>query len=439
MSANLPTVRATSGLALSEGPSILAEKPVRLSTSGSVRPGIMRVVRAHADKPGVREAYEAGVDAGKNWKLIEADVRRAARLDDDAPSPLTPHNPPYFIVRRGDFSLPTIADKIMELYGEDRGEGRQLYSLPVMFLIDSWLTVLPHEFAENSKSGKKHWSVYDADGIRRCMEPGSPVYDEKAKRYHRTMGGVPPKMREWNDGKCNTDLCEQFQTGKCKLSGRLFFSIPGVPGGNVWVPTTSIVGLDQMRSQLIVMLQALGRITNRHGEDPMFFLTKVQMEMNIMDWKKGERVPTKQWVPILQPAIDVTKFLPSATVYDPNAIASATTALEGPRTVDDDESQVGFVHDIPGEEEGDDDDTGAGEFIPRDAGPTIDELKVSIKAKLSNLRIPWLQFCEYVEAKQGDGWKDDRTRLSRVWDEVEPITAEGRDDFAIKVKEGAKF
>lgn len=437
MSANLPTVRTTSGLALSEGPSILAEKPVRLSTSGSVRPGIMRVVRAHADKPGVREAYEAGVDAGKNWKLIEADVRRAARLDDDSPSPLTPHNPPYFIVRRGDFSLPTIADKIMELYGEDRGEGRQLYRVPVLFLIDSCLAVLPHEFAENSKSGKKHWSVYDADGIRRCMEPGQPVYDEKHKRYHRTLGGIPPRQREWNDGKCDTDLCEEFQSGKCKLNGRLFFSIPGVPGGDVWMPTTSIVGLNQARAEIIKMLTALGRITNRRGEEPMFYLTKVQVDMKIMDWKKGERVPTKQWVPFLQPAIDVSKFLPPATVYDPGVIVSATTALEGPK--DDDEIiDSGFVHDVPGAE-GNDDDIGGGEFIPRDAGPTIDELKVSIKAKLSNLRIPWLEFCEYVEAKQGDGWKDDRARLSRVWDEVEPVTHEDRDNFAAKVKEGAKF
>lgn len=439
MSANLPTVRTTSGLALSEGPSIMAEKPVSLSTSGSVRPGIMRLVRAHENKPGVREAYEAGMDAGRSWKAIEAEVRRAAGLDEKAPSPLTPQNTQYFIVRRGDYSLPTIADQIMELYGEDRGEGRQLYSLPVSFLVDSWLTVLPHEFAENTRSGKKHWSRYDADGIRRCMEPGSPVFDEKHKRYHRTLGGVPPKVREWNGGKCDTDLCEEFQTGKCKLNGRLFFSIPHVPGGNVYMPTTSIVGLDQMRSQLVVMLQALGRITNRLGEEPMFFLTKIQMDMKIMDWKTGERVPAKQWVPILQPAIDVTKFLPSATVYDQNAIASATTALEGPRAVDDDEPQVGFVHDIPGDEEDNDDDTGAGEFIPRDAGPTIDELKVSIKAKLSALRIPWLEFCEYVEAKQGDGWKDDRTRLARVWDEVEPVTHEGRDDFAAKVKEGAKF
>lgn len=437
MSANLPTVRATSGIALSEGPSILGEKPVRLSTSGSIRPGIMRVVKAHLDKPGVRQAYESGVDAGKNWKVIEADVRRAARLDDDAPSPLTPHNPAYFIVRRGDFSLPTIADNIMELYGEDRGEGRQLYRLPVLFLTDSCLAVLPHEFAENTKSGKKHWSVYDADGIRRCMEPGQPVYDEKHKRFHRTLGGIPPRMREWNDGRCDTDLCEEFQAGKCKLSGKLYFSIPGVPGGNVWVPTTSIVGLDQMRTQILHMLQALGRITNRRGEEPMFFLTKVQIEMKIMDWKKGERVPTKQWVPFLQPAIDVSKFLPPATVYDPGAMAEAVSALEGP-AAQDEEPESGFIHDVPGAE-GDDAEPDVGEFIPRDAGPTIGELQVSIREKVRSLLIHWTDFCDYVDAKQGNGWKEDRTRLARVWDEVEPITAEGRDDYATKVKEGAKF
>ena len=93
MSANLPTVRQSTGLTLqAEGPSIMAEKPVSLSTSGSVRPGIMRLVRAHADKSGVREAYESGMDAGLSWKAIETNVRRAAGLDDKAPSPLTPQN-----------------------------------------------------------------------------------------------------------------------------------------------------------------------------------------------------------------------------------------------------------------------------------------------------------------------------------------------------------
>ena len=324
----------------------------------------------------------------------------------------------------------------MDLYGEDRGEGRQLYRLPVMFLVDSWLTMLPHEFAENTKSGKKHWSRYDADGIRRCMEPGSPVYDEKAKRFHRTMGGVPPKVREWNGGKCDTDLCEEFQTGKCKLSGRLFFSIPNVPGGNVYMPTTSIVGLDQMRSQLVVMLQALGRITNRLGEEPMFFLTKIQMDMKIMDWKTGERVPAKQWVPILQAAIDVTKFLPSATPYDPGVIASATTALEGPRAADDDEPQGGFEHDVPGE---DDIDHETGEYIPRDSGPTVPELQAAIREKVRALRILWADFTAYADEVQGEDWKEDRTRLARVRDEVGAVEEIGRDDYAQKIKDAGAF
>src|SRR5699024_6285332 len=155
-------------------------------------------------------------------------------------SPLTPRNVPYFTVRRSDFAMPEVADRIMERYSEDRGEGPRLYRFPVLFPVDSWQAILPHRLQTYTRSGLKYWSKYGRDGERYCMTHGEVSVDKRSRRAHRPFGGRPVVLKPDNGGVCNPDKCPEYQSGQCNLTGSLLFVIPGIPGTSaVRLPTNS--------------------------------------------------------------------------------------------------------------------------------------------------------------------------------------------------------
>nr|WP_269769661.1 hypothetical protein [Burkholderia gladioli] len=45
----------------------------------------------------------------------------------------------YFTCRRSDFNNPDVADEILRLYGEERGQGIRLYRFPVLFAFNDWM------------------------------------------------------------------------------------------------------------------------------------------------------------------------------------------------------------------------------------------------------------------------------------------------------------
>lgn len=422
------------GLAIHDGPSVLGEKVTQLPTCGAIRAGVMRLIQAYAGNPAAVAAYDRAAASGAGWEAVEEEVRRAIGLSREQrkASILTPQNTPYFVLRKGDFTMPEIAARIMELYGEDRGKGRQLYRFPVVFLIDSWLTVLPHEFGVYRGKTKVFWSKYGDDGIRYCMEPGKPVYDERAQRFHRPSAGVPPKLRDWNDGKCAPDECPEYQAGQCKLRGRLHFCIPGVPGGMLWMRTTSIYGLEQMRAQMLTMLHARGRMTSRANEPPMFFLTKREQEVSNLDLKTGERKRVTQFLPWLELGVDFTQLLSAPEPDHAAALEHSTGVLQGgpAQTFDD---------DLPDEDRGLDPREDV-VIVEDDGAPTLDELRGNIRQRVTRgLGLQWETFRAYAQQKWGDGWKDDVKRLATVLDEVSSIDEGSKDTYRLAVIEGGEF
>ena len=91
---------------------------------------------------------------------------------------------------RDSFPNPELATQILDLHGEDRGEGRRLYRFPVVFPTDRWQSVMPHELATWGAQDKRFWSEYSTDGRwRHCMTHAPVPVDATGRRTVRLFGG----------------------------------------------------------------------------------------------------------------------------------------------------------------------------------------------------------------------------------------------------------
>lgn len=441
MSSNLPTVRATSGLAIHAGPTVLGEKQVRIPTAGKIRPGIMVLTSKGAVRDGARAAYDAGVAAGKPWGDIEKDIRRACQMGEKDPSPLTPKNAPYFTVRRSDFTMPEVADRILQLYGEDRGEGFHLYRFPVVLPVDNWQAVLPHALKAYKRTELLYWSEYGPDGVRYCKTMSDLAYDEKAKRFVRSFGGRKPTLRKENEGRCDPEQCPQYQAQpqQCRLSGSFIFYIPQIPGsGAIELPMTSFYGLQGIRQKLEMMSHIRGRISGTFQSKPMFWLTKALEEVSMLDLETGKPKRVKQWITKLEADVDMTALLTAVEDDHEELGQTAVAVLEGRVAGDDGEEReplevAGDFVEIVGE----------GEAPPPppadDGGPTVDELKDAIRAHWRRLRVSQADYIAYADVKYGEGWSADRVRMSRANDELAAVADDNRDDFIQRMKDEVSF
>jgi Recombination directionality factor-like len=110
-------------------PTLLGSSATRIPTAGRIRAGIKVLTRKAAENTQAREINDTGVAEGRTFDAIE---RAIAQAVPELKNPLTPKNVPHFTVRGADFPNPEIARQIMDLYAEDRGEGRRLYRFPVV-------------------------------------------------------------------------------------------------------------------------------------------------------------------------------------------------------------------------------------------------------------------------------------------------------------------
>lgn len=306
--------------------------PVRITTSGVIRSGIMVPTGTAAQKPGLMERYNAGVKAGASWDAIDRTLRKEFSLDR---SPLRPKNAPYFTARSSDFSSPEIARKIFELYAEDLGEGPHLYTLPVIFPSDNLLTVLPHSLKCFTSGGLKYWSEHDADGVRRC-KMYAPIEMGPGGKLRRPFGGRARVDRDWNDGICDPENCPEYQATPqaCKMTGALVFYIPDIPGSAIELRTSSYYGMANMVSQLSEMMEMRGGISGTFNGEPLFRLTKREESVSMIDMETGKPKRVKQFVPVVEKTIDVSALF--ATAEHRRALPSAAAAmLEGPTTETD--------------------------------------------------------------------------------------------------------
>lgn len=376
----------TSIATLGSGLSVLGQSQARIPVAGKIRSGIKVLVGAYAKNKQAADIYQRGVLAGRPWDQIDKDIRDALQLDK---SSLTPKNVPYFTARRGDFSIPEVADRIMSLYGEDRGDGLRLYRFPVILPLDNWQAVMPHGLKCYTRSELVYWSEYAEDGNRYCFTHGAVERDPKAKRAKRAWGGRPVVLRDANDGHCAPDSCPEYQCGKCKLSGGLLFYVPGVPGSSaIQLPSTSFYSLTQWRQQMEMVGLIRGRIsgTGPNGR-PVFFLTKRQEEVSMIDPETGAPKRVKQYLVMLETDIDMSR------VYRPDDVP----ALSGPEAA----SMLGTAEVIEAEDAPLDSAPPASDEDERTA---IKRLRSLVFESLQTLDINPERFAEYGVTCWGDGW-----------------------------------
>lgn len=397
MNSTAITTRNETGLAIFEaGHSILGETSVRIPVSGKIRPGIKVLTAAGRALKGAESLYNEMLLAGCTWDTIEREIKK--RHPDFNKSPLTPRNAPYFSVFSRDFGMPEVANLIMSTYGEDRGEGRHLYRFPVMFGFDQLQQVLPHQFAMHQRSERKYWSDYDPDGMRHCMTHEAVVVDPKAQRAHKTWGGRKIVPRQDNGGICNPEACREFQSGACKLSGQLIVYIPGIPGvGAIAVPTTSIYSLKRIRDKLAVVHSLRGgRISGSVNGKPLFWVTKREEEVSMLDPETGLPKKVRQWLVVLEEDVDMTKLMiaqEAPMLLEQGAAAAA--ALEAPKA----------------------DNPPPVEAAPTKAPePTPAELRAAIETALGVAQIHKATFRRYAESKYPGAWREDIRHLASLLD-----------------------
>lgn len=304
MTNDLTVQRSGGGLAeLGKSPTVLGSTQARIPIGGHVRPGIMVLTPTAAKNKTAVDLYQRGIAAGTPFKAL------ARTIADDCgfqKSPLMPKNAPYFTVRPCDFSTPENAEEMLRRYGEDRGEGRQLYRFPVIFPLDNWQAVMPHQFACFNGSERLFWSEYAPDGTRFCMmhETLEARGEGRNRRVHRPAGGRKHVVRR----PCDPDSCEEYQARKCMLSGRFVFHVPGLVGAAaIECSTRSFYSMQEARQTLEMVAFIHGRISGTLGARPVFELTKQLREISMIDPETGKAKRVSQWLIILEAKVDLLK------------------------------------------------------------------------------------------------------------------------------------
>lgn len=288
--------------------SILEERPSRAPVSGKIRTGIKVLTSAAAKNPAALKIWQDGINAELTYDAIESKLKTACGFDR---SPLTPRNTPYFRVSRNDFTMPELADRILALYGEDRGDGRQLYRFPIILPFDDTLMAMPHAMRSYSRSGLRFWSEYDAAGTRYCMKYPAAEIVTKNRRALKAWGGRKPQINtEFNAcGHCDPEACPIYQSNECKLTGHLLFWIPGIPGSSlIQLDTTSIYSMKQMLAQMqLVGAARNGRLSKLHNGKPVFYLAKVESEVSQL--VEGQPKKVKQFLTHLEADVNMLEVV----------------------------------------------------------------------------------------------------------------------------------
>ncbi|HET7674485.1 MAG TPA: hypothetical protein VFL54_03080 [Gammaproteobacteria bacterium] len=404
--------------ALGAGHSVLGERAVRIPTGGKIRAGIKVLTSAAARNKKAGDIYAVGVDRGESYANIEKRLRAECGFER---SPLTPRNVPYFTVRRSDFAMPEVADTIMELYGEEREQGFHLYRFPVVFPVDSWQAVMPHGLKTYTRNQLLYWSEYGPDGARYCKTRQQPQQDTRNRRAHRAFGGRPEVLRPENGGICDPDNCPQYQSRQCNLSGSLLFFIPNVPGSSaIELPTTSFYSMQQARQKMeMVAFIRGGKISGTVNGQPIFYLTKAQREVSMLDPKTGEPKKVKQWLIELEADVDMTALFRAGEQWARlESGQSAAALLEGPAgETDGDYSEFDDADEAAGEPE----EPEATDPPPAEPLPPSDADKESTKAarravmeRIEALGITPDAITAYGEREHGEGWSANLAALNKL-------------------------
>ncbi|MEM5299812.1 hypothetical protein VSR82_36670 [Burkholderia sp. JPY481] len=304
--------------------SVVEERALRPPVIGHIRPGIKVLTsKARANSRAV-EIYNDMVAAGDSFDTIGKVIESKCNLK----NALAPKNTPHFTCRRSDFTNPDVADEILRLYGEDRGEGLKLYRFPVLFAFNDWMQNLPNQMAVYGTNGRKFFSQYERDGIRYCMTYAKMERDQRAQRAVRHFGGRTVIRRQDEaipDGICDPEQCPQYQARHCNLSASFIFAVPDIKGlGLIELPTNSIYVLQKAYSAMQTVQLARGKLTGTR-----FWITKREFDITRIN-ENGEAVRAKQLLTVLDADIDIGALLDGADDAVPaiEAAAQAVALLE---------------------------------------------------------------------------------------------------------------
>jgi len=286
--------------------SVVEERAVRPPTIGRIRPGIKALTKSARENPDVVALYDQLVSAGESFERIGGIIEQRFRLK----NVLAPKNVDYFTCRRSDFTNPDVADEILRLYGEDRGQGLRLYRFPVLFAFNDWLGNLPNQMTVWGTSGRKFFSEYGPDGIRYCKTYAKVERDQRAQRATRHFGGRLVVQRQDDaipDGVCDPEQCPQYQARQCNLSAHFVFAIPDIKGlGLIELPTNSIYVLQKAYAAMQTVQLARGKLTGTR-----FSLSKREFDITRIN-EAGEPVRQKQMLTVLDADIDIGALLDGA-------------------------------------------------------------------------------------------------------------------------------
>ncbi|EIF31881.1 hypothetical protein BCh11DRAFT_07431 [Burkholderia sp. Ch1-1] len=300
--------------------SVVEERALRPPVIGHIRPGIKVLTvkaRSNAQAIGI---YNDMVAQGHPFDAIAQVIESKCNIK----NALVPKNTPYFTCRRSDFNNPDVADEILRLYGDDRGDGVKLYRFPVLFAFNDWMQNLPNQMTVYGTNGRKFFSQYERDGIRYCMTYAKIERDPRAQRAVRHFGGRTVIRRQDEaipDGICDPEQCPQYQARHCNLSASFVFAVPDIKGlGLIELPTNSIYVLQKAYSAMQTVQLARGKLTGTR-----FWITKREFDITRIN-EKGEAVRTSQMLTVLDADIDIGALLDAADDA-PSALDTASRAV----------------------------------------------------------------------------------------------------------------
>ena len=301
--------------------SIVEERRMRPPTIGRIRPGIKVLTSSARKNERAVAIYNEMLAAGESFDNIGKMIEQRCNLK----NALAPKNVSYFTCRRSDFTNHEVADEILRLYGEDRGEGIKLYRFPVLFAFNDWMQNLPNEMAAWGTTGRKFFSEYGNDGIRYCKTYAKPETNTRARRAAvRHFGGRTVIFRQDEaipDGVCDPEQCPQYQARQCNLSASFIFAVPEVKGlGLIELPTNSIYVLQKAYAAMQTVQLARGRLTGTR-----LWISKREFDITRIN-EAGDPVRTKQMLTVLDADIDIGALLDGADDPIP-ALESANAAV----------------------------------------------------------------------------------------------------------------
>ena len=312
---------------------------------GRIRPGFRVLTRAASENPEVMAIYEAG--RRKQWSTAKIEAAIKKSVPDFTRTAFMPVNTPYFRVERDDFPDPRTANRIIRLYGEEdhdrtmeEGSNKvmwRLYRFPVMFYAEREQVLHHHSLRCWAGGGLKYWADLGQDGIMRCMQYAAPKQKADGKGVVRVYHGRAAVPRDWNAGVCDPEKCPEFQSKSCSESWTVQFYIPGIKGIRpIKMDTHGFYGMDDAAKVLDQVCQTPRQtITGLQDGEPIFWFSKTQRKVSMIDPETGCSKRVMQWVITLDAELDVCAVYEAQRLALPNAVR-AVALLQGDSSVTDD-------------------------------------------------------------------------------------------------------